>query len=141
MFFPRGIVLLAMLYIPTCSSPAESEWERRVGYLDAHLGIPVLRAPDSVSVGHPFTITVTTLGNSCTRADGVEVRVDPEFPHLRVVRPYDLHRITGVCQDIGRALPRDVTLQFGERGEAVIRVVGQSHPDLPNQFEKRVVVH
>jgi hypothetical protein len=140
MLVPRSVFTLAILLVPMCSNPAETEWERRLGYLDAHLGVPVLRAPDSVSAGESFTVTVTTLGNSCTRAHGAEVGADPDFPLLRIVRPFDLHRIKGVCQDIGRTLPREVSLRFDEPGEAVIRVVGDSHPDLPGQFEARVIV-
>ena len=136
----RSVFTLAVLLVSMCSNPAETDWERRLGYLDAHLGVPILQAPDSVAAGQPFTVTITTLGNSCTRAHGAEVGADPDFPLLRIIRPYDLHRIKGVCQDIGHSLPREVTLRFDERREAVIRVVGDSHPDLPRQFEARVVV-
>jgi hypothetical protein len=140
MMFLRGIFVFAALLGPTCSTIGGSDWERSVGYLDAHLGIPVLQAPDTVAVGQAFTVTVTTLGNSCTRADGAEVETDPADPLLRIVRPYDRHRTTGICHDIGMTFPRDVELRFDQAGEAVVRVVGDSHPEQPNQFEARVVV-
>jgi hypothetical protein len=136
----RWTFALATLLIPNCANITGSGWERRIGYLDAHLGIPVLQTPDSVVAGKPFTVQVTTLGNSCTRPDGAEVESDPNLPLLRVIRPFDLHRTEGVCMDIGRALTREVTVRFDQPGEATIRVVGDSHPDSPNQFEAPVVV-
>ena len=139
MFSSRTVIAVVVLLPSMCSNPAEPEWERRLGYLDAHLGVPVLQSPDSVPVGQPFTVTVTTLGDACTRADGADV--EAELPLLRIIRPFDLHRTTGVCQAIGLTLPREVTLRFDKPGEAVIRVVGESHPQRPNQFEARIVVH
>jgi hypothetical protein len=140
MMIPRCVLALALLIVPSCSHPAAAEWERRIGYLDSHAGNPVIRAPESAAAGQTFTVTVTTLGNSCTRAHGAEVSSDPEFPLLRIVRPYDLHRTAGTCLDIGIPLSRDVPIRFDQAGQAVIRVVGESHPELPNQFEARVTI-
>jgi hypothetical protein len=140
MLSTRWTYALATLLIPNCAGITGSEWERRIGYLDGNLGIPVLQSPDSVQAGQPFSVHVTTLGNSCTRPDGAEIDLDPDLPRLRVIRPFDLHRTDGICRDIGRALTREVVVRFDHPGEATIRVVGDSHPDLSNQFEARVVV-
>lgn len=140
MFVSRGVYALAVLLVPTCSNPTETVWERRLGYLDASLGYEVLQAPDTVSAGQTFTITVTTLGSPCVRPDGAEVEVRAGPPPLRIVRPYDQHRTGVACLGVAVPLPRDVELRFDQSGEGLVRVVGDAHPETPSHYEKRIVV-
>jgi hypothetical protein len=113
-------LLLCCLLLCACSPAVDPDpWERVVGTIETGLG-EVLLAPDAVTAGVPFTITVTTRGSSsCTRADGAHVVVQGR---IAAVTPYDRVNTRGACTDDLHPFPRDVELTFAVSGSALIRV-------------------
>ncbi len=85
-----------------------------------------VEAPDTVRVGVPFDIVVTTLAfASCWEEAGEEVLVSQL---LVSIVPYDWKPSPTRCLDGGRVrwLPRVVTVQFDRPGTALVVVQGQA---------------
>ena len=84
----------------------------------------VLVAPDTVAVGVPFTVSVTTFGSgSCTRPSATLASVGPALADLSV---WDLQRVGVECTDDLSPFPRDISLKFTGVGVATIRVRGRA---------------
>ncbi len=85
-----------------------------------------VEAPDTVRVGVPFDIVVTTLGLvSCWEEAGAEVQVSQL---LAGIVPYDWKPAPLRCVDDLRTqwFPRVVTVQFDRPGAALVVVQGQA---------------
>lgn len=118
--------LVAAIGCVGCASPTESESVVVPGVIATGSGFPVrvLAAPDTVTAGVPFTVTVTTFGSgSCTRPSPTLATVGPALADLSV---WDLQRVGVPCTDDLRSFPRDVSLTFTGTGVATIRVRGRS---------------
>ena len=110
-------------------------------FADPALG--VITAPDTVTAGQPFQVTITTTGPSgCWRAAGAEKAVQGS---LATITPFD--RVEGeVCTGALVSLPRSVELRFDTRGEATIRAYGRRVVDgnlnaaTDRTVEKRIIV-
>lgn len=109
------------------------------------LEIAPIAAPDTVTVGEPFEVTVTTDGGGChVRADGVEVDASGEAVEFR---PYDIVQVPvsdrAACTDILSHFPRIATVVLAEPGRRRLMVVGGSGPNpksTPVVVERVVVV-
>jgi hypothetical protein len=116
------------------------EGEHRViGVIDeAGTSIDALVVPDTVRVGVPFTITVSTFGSSCLRPDGVVARASGTVAN---VTPYDVTppSATGCPADV-RAFPRTVTLAFDTPGAATVQLHGRGYSTPMITVEEAVVV-
>ena len=124
--------LLAILASVACHD-ATGPSERVVGiigydklYEDPGFTTPdPVEAPDTVRVGVPFDIVVTTLGfASCWEEAGAEVQVSQL---LAGIVPYDWKPSpTRGCIDVTRWFPRVVTVQFDRPGAALVVVQGRA---------------
>ena len=171
---PPLLVLCAAALACTGSPPTSSSGERRaVGALQLEVGAgpraaaagtsdtavhwsvppgergtataprPIV-APDTVSAGEPFEVTVHTIGeNGCWRADGQELRVDGR---TATIVPYDVHSGADVCTEVLGYLPHRATVTISTPGLAVIRVDGRRVRqgdrswEIPVRAERTVVV-
>ncbi|TVP48685.1 MAG: hypothetical protein EA350_02985 [Gemmatimonadales bacterium] len=133
--------VFSLVVFSGCTSPLESDgpWERRIGVIEiGGSQWPPIQLPDTVRQGVPFAATVLTFGSStCVRADGAEVHRIGRTAH---VIPYDLVAVAGVCTDDLGPHPREVTLQFDQAGEAVVRVLGRTLLGASAQYEAQVLV-
>ena len=113
------------LGLAACRSPAESDWERRVGVLPvAFSSLQSVMVASPIRAGVPFAVTITTVGSStCTRGDGVEVA---RSPRRVVLTPYDWIAPRGsTCTRDLHPFPRTVQLTLVQPGEHTLRVQGQ----------------
>jgi hypothetical protein len=138
----RATLIAATVVFTACSNLAGSDGARRAGIIESrYLNVPVLTAPESVTAGTEFQVTVTTFGFSgCWTEDGTDVSTGAG---QAVIRPYD--RITeGACTQMTVKLPRTVQLRFDQPGTATIVVQGvrddgDDNPQ-PTQIQRTVVV-
>jgi hypothetical protein len=139
------VVLAALLVGAACSNPTESSrpaYEARPGILPADgpgtIGSVVVA--DSVSVGSPLAVTVTTQGGGCTRRGRTEVRAASAL--VAEVLPYDSVPSPDsrgyVCTADIRGLEHAAVVQFAVRGRATVRVRGRSGG--PAGADREVVV-
>jgi hypothetical protein len=123
-FLPAAIAAAAILAAAGCDLLAPG-WSRRPGLvMEGTPPMTSLVAPDAVTRGTPFQITVSTFGSgSCTRPDRDEVTSSAlEFEVL----VYDEKAPSGTaCTADLRRFPRTLTVQFDQAGTAEIRVVGR----------------
>lgn len=83
----------------------------------------VLDAPDTVAVGAPFDVTVTTIGMSgCWAAAGQDMEVDGGIVELM---PMDVHSGAEVCTGILLFLSHTSTVTLDSPGEWTLRVRGR----------------
>jgi hypothetical protein len=130
----RHLPGLAILLLAACSEITHAG-ERRPGVIESrYLTVPALVAPDSVTAGAPFDITVTTLGSSgCWQPDASEVVATGN--ELRVT-PFD--RVLHVyCTQALVAVPRTVQVRLDHPGTAWVRLQGV-HDD--GEGARRVVI-
>ena len=134
-----GVVLALCAVLTACSdqsvTSADFESSRMVGILElietdprptAGVGSqrPPLFAPDTVTAGVPFDVTVTTVGlDTCWREAGASVQSE-----LRrvTITPYDrVDTQPSGCGDALVYLPRTVSVTFTQRGIATVRAEGR----------------
>ena len=95
---------------------------------------------DTVAVGAPVALRVSTSGNGCTRPGDTEVDPAPAAADVRVY-DYSPRPSAGVvCADVLRALPHEATLRFTERGTATVRIHGRREPPSGRVVVARTVV-
>jgi hypothetical protein len=119
------------------------EWSRSNVQTFADPAMGVITAPDTVTAGQPFQVTITTTGpNGCWQAAGAEKAIQG---NLATITPFD--RVEGeVCTQALASLPRSVEVRFDVRGEATIRAYGRRVVDgnlnaaTERTVEKRIVV-
>lgn len=119
------------------------EWSASNAQYFADPAMGVITAPDTVTAGQPFQVTITTVGASgCWRAAGAEKAVQGS---LATITPFD--RVEdGFCTGALVSLPRAVELRFDVPGEATIRAYGRRvldgklHAATERTVEKRIIV-
>ncbi len=98
-------------------------------------------APDTVSAGEPFAVTVGTFGGGCTReVDRTELEVTGD---LAEVQPYNRTQRSDVCTSDLLILAHTVTIQFNETGLATLRITGRegsSSQTEPARIDRRITV-
>ena len=122
---PYVLGLLLGLGAVGCRSPAEQGSRRVVGIIDnGGTGIAPLVVPDTVHVGVPFLVTVTTFGGACDHPDGSDVSTNGL---LADVTPYELlPPPETICIALLRASPQSIELTFATPGDGVVRVHGRT---------------
>jgi hypothetical protein len=119
------------------------EWSRSDVQTFADPALGALTAPDTVTAGQPFQVTVTTVGpNSCWRVAQTELAMQPS---LATITPFD-RVIDGICAQALVSLPHTVQVRFDVPGEATLRAYGRRVLDgnlnaaTTRTVEKRIVV-
>ncbi len=138
------VLLTVVLTTTACDGRgqiAEPQAEMLRGIIEFE-GNPVrITAPDSVVLGAPATIDVTTYGGGCVSKGETRVTVEDLSA---VVEPFD--RFTApppdaACTDILRRLSHVVTIKFTKRGVATLQVRGRRVPgDELLEVERTIVV-
>jgi hypothetical protein len=120
-------------------SPTEPGSRRVVVIIDnGGTGIAPLVMPDTVHVGVPFLVTVTTFGGACDHADGSDVSTSGLFAD---VTPYDLlPPPETICIAVLRASPRSIELTFAAPGTGVVRIHGRRFGGGDVTLQRGVVV-
>lgn len=123
-----GSVLIAFV---ACTGPADQgqggpDWIRVVGRIDA--GPPgsqaALQAPDTVTGGATFTITVSTYGSTgCIRPDRSDIQQDQSSADITVYDSLWVGKTT--CLSDWHRYPRALVLRFDTAGPAFIRLHGR----------------
>lgn len=119
-----GILLL----LQACADPFAYD-ERRVLAvirMSSEANHEVVAAPDTVSAGSPFVVTITSFGGGCIREGGAEVSAVPGGVEISV---YDYTPAPGesvVCPAVLRRLSRTVTLTIDEPGAARLYIRGRN---------------
>jgi hypothetical protein len=140
----RAALIATAFVLGACTNTAGIDQIRQPGIIESrYLHVPVLTAPDSVTAGTPFNITVSTFGFSgCWTMDGTEVNTQAREA---LIQPYDLVREGErvACLQMPVILPRTVQLRFDEPGTATIVVQGvrnDGDQSQPTQIERTIVV-
>jgi hypothetical protein len=143
----RCAVFAALLSSATltvgCSTSTGStgdEFARVAGVIlpNASFASRALIVPDSVRAGVPFAVTVSSFGSTtCTRADGATLTVVGVVATITV---WDREQVGGGCSDDLRQFPRDVSVQLGSAGRAMIRVQGRAYPATAGGRDSLVVI-
>jgi hypothetical protein len=119
------------------------EWSRSDVQTFADPALGVITAPDTVTAGQPFQVTVTTVGpNSCWRVASTELASQPS---VATITPFD-RVIDGICAQALVSLQHTAQVRFDVRGEATIRAYGRRVVDgnlnaaTDRTVEKKVIV-
>jgi hypothetical protein len=117
-----GALALATVPLGACREPAGPRWSVQVGIVDfERSAVQAFTLPQTVRVGVPFGVTVTTAGSpDCVRPAGARVGVtglDAEIVPLDAMAPP-----ATACQRNRGVFPRTVQVRFDAAGEAVVRV-------------------
>jgi hypothetical protein len=138
----RSLFISMAVLATACSLPFLSgNWKRDLGYIGVDF-VPVIVAPDTVTVGVPFQVTVNTFGSgSCSRADGADVASQPSLITITV---YDRYRTEGACTADLSSHGRTVTAAFTAAGTGTLRASGTVSDStgrrVPGIRERSVVV-
>jgi hypothetical protein len=98
------------------------EWAQSNAQTLADPAISAITAPDTVTAGQPFQVTVTTVGpNSCWRVAATELALQPS---LATITPFD-RVIDGICAQALVSLQHTVQVRFDVRGQATLRANGR----------------
>jgi hypothetical protein len=93
----------------------------------------------SFLVGQPFTIKITTHGNSCVSFHSTEVDIGE---HVVDIRPYDRrHSLDGFCDDILLTFDHSTEITLDERARTLIRVHGSFDERGREAIERDFIVH
>jgi hypothetical protein len=117
-------IIGAVFVATSCSGFTDSETGRVVGIISTGGPEPrAIEAPDTVQLGVAFAATVHSFGNGCTRADGVELTLEPA---LARVTPFDRIPVDDdvVCADVLARIPHPLELHFTVLGTATIVAEG-----------------
>jgi hypothetical protein len=136
----RAVLLAATSLFTGCASlAAGSDGTRRLGVIESRdLHAPVLSAPDSVTAGTEFQVTVTTGSYSNWTEDRTHVSAGAS---QAVIRPF--YRVYGACISLPQSHTRSVRLRFDHPGTATIVVQGLREDGFrtgPTQIRRTVVV-
>ena len=120
----RGLLASIALAATACGTdPAGPRVRRVVGVIDdGGMSIDALVVPDTVRAGVAFSITVSTFGPSCLRADGAEVVAAGAIVEIT---PFDLAPVgPPPCEPDYQAFPRAVSVVFATAGPGTVRLRG-----------------
>ena len=123
-------------------APEETRSERRPAVLAFYTDPVRVLVPDTVAVGAPVTLEITSYGGGCIGQGETDVTV---AGLVAEVRPYD-YFVTDLppataCTEELRLYTHVATVQFARAGRALVRVHGWEQPsDRPLALEREVVV-
>ena len=122
----KPLVLVAVLLFSACDTILGPDEDRRIGVIAFYnLGVTI-SAPDTVQLGVPFEISITTYGNGCLREGATKVRVRG----LQVdVTPYDIHSGARACTDNLNYFPHKATVTLPTPGLARFLFHGEQSPE------------
>jgi len=133
----RWLLFLGLAVLSSaCSNPMEDDEGQSLGVIRFYQDPLVIAAPDTVAVGEPFQVSVTTYGGGCTSQGDTRVRVDGRSADIT---PYDINR-PGICIDILNHFEHTASLAFPDPGTIRISFHGMQHPEDILILETREVV-
>ena len=123
----QALPLLVLGTLLACSGTTEPSRSAEVlgtiaGY---HQDDPHVEVPETAQRGIPFTVAVTTYGNSCVSKVRTQVVQEPA---RATITPYDTSDADMACREALIALRHEATLQFSEAGAARVIIRGLERP-------------
>ncbi len=137
LLMPLGMALAA------CSGDDMPEMERLPGILRISPSDSfMIEVPDTAQVGVTTTVTVNTVGGTCTQQGDTEVSVTGLTAEIR---PFDLafrvRPANVVCSTSATYFPHRARVTFSSTGTATIRVIGlEGFDDSTAVVERQMVV-
>lgn len=120
------VVFLAAVIVAGCAGDDFVVETGKLSY-DSYYRTPMIAMPESVAVGEPFTVDVSTDGGGCIKAESTELTATDDEADIT---PYDRRRIPGeheACDLILVYLHHTVSLSFASPGTKTI----QFHVEVP----------
>lgn len=116
--------------------------ERRISHIEWPGFSPTVTAPDTVSAGTKFDVSVITFASGCYRQGDTEASVTGSTASIT---PYDFFPVEikkgYACEQPLYRWSHTARVSFDRAGPAVIRVIGRRYPgDAPITVERTVVV-
>ena len=124
----RFAVAVVAVYIAAACIPSTEpvRFEEEIGFIKGfNLDDPRVVVPDTVDLGEPFTVTVTTYGGGCVSKGCTAVSAEGL---LATVMPYDVMAQQGVCTAILISFEHEAILQFDQTGVARVVIRGRQAP-------------
>lgn len=114
-------VFLLVLALVGCDSVFSSpDWSVQIGTLAEGPESAAIQVPDSAVAGVPFTVSVRTRGGGCDRRGPTRVE---RLSGRRTVVPTDSIFVgAALCPAVLRSFLHEATVEFGEVGEATVRL-------------------
>jgi hypothetical protein len=141
-YLRRALLSVAPILAISCTvEPSEGNaWELRRGIVDFSGDPIVIEHADTFALGTGGSVAVRTYGGGCIRQGVSEVAVSGL---TAVIEPFDsVHIAAQACTRELRLFRHVVAVRFTERGSAILRIVGVSHPaDDEIIVTRHVVVH
>lgn len=143
-FIRPALALLAAGLVAGCDalSPSDSddELERQPAILAFGEDDAEIALPDTVAVGAPAALVVTTQGGGCIRQGETEVEAAPRAADVRVYDYFPRPSSDRVCTLDLRGLRHEATLRFTQPGTATVRVHGRRQPSTGAFVATRTIV-
>lgn len=138
------VLSLCTAAVVGCGSTSTETTMRQLGWIRFEPNNAV-SAPDTVRVGQPFDVTVTTWGSgsrACNDPDGTSVEYVGSVARVSVFVRVPRGDVT--CTDDLRSYPQRAVVRLTAPGNAVIRLIGakssHSRPVVVDSVERVVVV-
>lgn len=111
---------------------------QQLGVISFHSDPVVVEAPDTVTRGQTFAVSVRTYGGGCVSQGPTDVRVDD----LRAtITPFDINSRNNVCTSELRFFQHEASIKFDRAGTATVVFRGTRRPENePIAVERTVVV-
>ena len=144
-FIRPALALLAAGLVAGCDalSPSDSDDDlaRQPAILAFGEDDAEIALPDTVAVGAPAALVVTTQGGGCIRQGETEVEAAPRAADVRVYDYFPRPSSELVCTADIRALAHEATLRFTQPGTATVRVHGRrGYGTVPLVVTRTIVV-
>jgi len=124
-------LLLLVVAVSACNivNPDRKRTEREAAYLRYAGFSELLVAPDTVTAGTPFDVSVRTFGGGCVDQGDTEVAVVGRVVELRPFDIFTTHLPQGyACPAILALYTHTVSLRIDQAGTATLRAIGRASP-------------
>ena len=138
-----SVLLIVFVSASACSvlSPDRKRTEREAAYI-SYAGLPsLLQAPDTVTAGTSFSVSVRTFGGGCIDLGDTETAIGD---YVIEIKPFDIfttHLPDGwACTDELAVYTHSVSLRIDAAGTWALRAIGRSGPAGASEIAERIVI-
>jgi hypothetical protein len=122
----KKAMLPLVALVAGCQMLTAPNTTRRLGTIEFYADPARIAAPDTVSAGTAFNVSVVTYGGGCVTQGTTESAVIGAVAQVTV---YDEEHHADVCTDELRMFSHTATLQFAQPGTATLQVRGWKEPE------------
>lgn len=136
------VVIVTAAAVSACNivNPDRKRTEREAAYLRYGGLSELLVAPDTVTAGTPFDVSVRTFGGGCVDPGDTEVAVVGRVVELRPFDIFTTHLPQGfVCPANLAVYTHTVSVRIDQSGTATLRAIGRADPGDTAATVERVV--